>query len=94
MPYAIRYRGKYLHRSANAGYSRRKRTLTDDVERATTWAQPSHAKNAAREAWESGLVPKTHSLEVVFLRLIPTENAHRIARKADRYGKVRTMDVP
>ena len=74
MKWAVKVGDKWLKRAANATWSRdRGRDLVDDLEEATLWAQPGHAKNAANHAAVSGRTVKGGTeVLVVRIELVPT----------------------
>lgn len=94
MPYVVKYGDSYLVRPVNGGFGR-KRRFTGNVNEATTWSAPGHAKNAIREMFNNprGLVPASAVLEIVLVNYSLGPVAARVKRKADRYGTMRTQDV-
>lgn len=105
MPYAIKYvtpakpgdeppPAQYVVRPVNGQY-KRKRRLTTNLNEATVWVKPGHAKNAIREMFtmSPGLVPAKATLEIVLVNYTEGPVAARVQRKKDRYGTVRTQDV-
>lgn len=66
MPFVIQYQdGTYLHRAAVS----RVRRQVGDLNEATTWGNSGHAKNAAREAYQHGKLPRTYRVVEVALEV-------------------------
>lgn len=91
MPYVVKHGDVYLLRHANNHLP--KRELVAELNRATTWSEIGHAKNAIREAVQDNIIPSDTRILIMRVDYREQQIGTAVKYKLDRYGTARSMDV-